>query len=110
MLLLTNILFLQLACDEPTKNDPQEDTASSSDTASPSDTASSSDTPDVDDELVYAGEIFSLREVEGETLIEMLGIFFNADGEHLSFGGVCNEHFGSFEIIDDALHFTWEGA
>ena len=100
MLLLINTLFLQLACNAPTNTSAPEDTASSSDTDSPVDT----------DSLGFAGELFELRESEGDTLIELLGIYFDADGEHLRFGGVCNEHSGSFEIIDGALHYTWVGS
>ncbi len=125
MFLLTSSLFLQIACNEPTeKSDdtaaPEDtaspaDTSSSTDTASPADTAvvdtgSPSDTADVNDELSLAGEMFVLRETQGETLIEALYIIFSPDGQSLSYGGVCNEHFGGFEILDDALHFTWGGS
>ena len=125
MFLFTSSLFVLIACNEPTnKSDDTaapEDTASPADTSSPTDTASpadtavvdtgsSVDTADVNDELNLAGEMFGLRETEGETLIEALYMIFSPDGQSFSFGGVCNEHFGSFEIIDDALHFTWEGA
>ena len=83
MLYLINTLLLQLACNEIT--DP-------------------SDTDNLN------GELFELQETEGDTLIESLGIYFDADGEYLRFGGVCNDHSGGFEIIDGALHFTLEAS
>ena len=107
MFLFINTLFLQLACDEPSNKSVQEDTALLDDTASSVDTAAQAGTGD---DLGFAGENFALRETEGETLIEALYMSFEAEGQYLSFGGVCNDHFGRFDIVDDELHYAEGGS